>query len=105
MAGPGMTLTQLRLGSALADDAAMVSPLIRIAETGQYFLRLQDTHRIALSEPVGQCQQQNDQRLLVFRIDLEHIVTNTLGLRRFVEQAVAYGFFQGRRDGFIRKPL
>ena len=29
MAGPGMALTQLRLGSALADDAGIVSPLIR----------------------------------------------------------------------------
>src|SRR4029077_17738104 len=93
MAGSGMTLTQLSLGSALADDAGIVSPLIRIAETGQYFLRLQDTHHIALSEPVGQCQQQNDQRLLVFRIDLEYIVTNTLGLSRFVEQGGSVRLF------------
>ena len=27
MAGPGMALTQLRLGLALADDAGIVSPL------------------------------------------------------------------------------
>ena len=79
----------MSLGSALANHAGIVGPLIRIAKTGNYFLGLQDTHRIAFPEPVGKGQQQNDQRLLVFRIDVKHIVTNTLGLSRFVEQAVA----------------
>jgi hypothetical protein len=40
-----------------------------------------------------------------FRIDVEHIVTNALGLSRVVEQAVASGFLQCSRDGVIRKPL
>jgi hypothetical protein len=85
-------------------DENLISSL-SAAETEQYFLGLQAAHRVARTEPVGKGQQQNDQRLLVFPIDVEHVVTNTVGLSRVVEQAVASGFFLCSRDGVIRKPL
>ena len=99
MAGAGVALMEAGFGTTLGDDSGVIRPLIRILEPGQKFLGLDDAYCIAFAESIGQGQQQNDQGLLVLRVDAQHVVTNALGLTRLVEQAVSHGFFEGSRDG------
>ena len=51
-----------------------------------------------MAELVGQREQQQRQRLLVVRLDRQHVEADALGLDRLVEQPVALGLLQRRGD-------
>ncbi len=103
MARAGAALAELRFGAPLGDQTRIVSAFVRVAQAGQHLLRLGDAHRVALAEAVGQGQQENDQGMLVFRFDAEHVVADALRFARFVEQAIAHGLVERRRNGFFGK--
>src|SRR5712691_5677207 len=96
--GARAALMEAGFGTTLGDDSGVISPLVWILEPGHKFLGLDDAYCVAFAKSVGQGQQQNDQCLLVLRVDPQHVVTNALGLTRLVEQAVSHGFFERSRD-------
>src|SRR5262249_41137289 len=54
--------------------------------------------RAARAELIGEREDQRAQRILIVRIDREHVAADALGLCRIVEQAIALGLVERVRD-------
>jgi hypothetical protein len=59
-------------------------------------LRIADA--VTFFETIGQCEQERDNCLLIFRINVENVEADALRFARFVEQTVTLGLFERRRD-------
>src|SRR4029079_11396281 len=96
-AGGERVALQDRLGAALADDAGIVVAVVVVGEPvheiGGARRGVARRGRL-IAELVGQGQQQHHQRVLVDRIDLQHVETDALGLAGLVQQAIAFGLGQ-----------
>src|SRR5207237_8299255 len=64
-AGAGSAVVQLSLGFAFANDSGVIRSLVFVVQQRQQVLRLGVAHAVALDEPVGQRQQEDDQRMLI----------------------------------------
>ncbi|PYJ87640.1 MAG: hypothetical protein DME22_00850 [Verrucomicrobia bacterium] len=89
---------QLRLCLALINDAGVVGPFVFAPQPRQQIQRLSVADTVAFAEPVGQRQQQDDQRLLIFRVGSQHVQADALRFGRFVEQSVTRRLVQRRRN-------
>jgi hypothetical protein len=58
-----------------------------------------------LGELVGQREHERDERVLFVGLDLQHVETDALGLAGLVQQPVALGLRQRRRDRILRDRL
>jgi hypothetical protein len=57
-------------------------------------LRIADA--VTFLEPVGQREEERNECLLIFGVNMKNIETDALRFARFVEQTVALGFFERR---------
>ena len=104
-AGARSALVQLRLCLALINDAGVVGPFVFTPQPRQQLQRLSVADTVPFAEPVGQRQQQDDQRLLIFRVGSQHVQADALRFRRFVEQSVTRRLVQRRRNRLSGKWL
>ena len=72
-----------------------------LTQSRQQLARLSVTHAVAFTKAVGHRQEQRDDGLLIFRIGFKHVQADAFRLRRLVEQTIALGFLQCRRDRFL----
>src|SRR5262249_3427632 len=54
---------------------------------------------VASGESIGDRQKQSDQRVLIFRVDFQHVKADALGRARLIEEAVKMRPLEGLRDG------
>src|SRR4030095_15465951 len=89
-------LTQFHLRPSLGHDSGIISVVVRRFHPGQQFLGLSIADAVTLFKAVGQCEQERDNCLLIFGINVKNIEADALSFTRFVEQTVALGFFERR---------
>ena len=91
------TVGELRFRTPLGDNAAIVVPFVFVANVREDFL-CPVSGAGAIAELIGEREHEDDARGLVVRIGLEDIEADTLGFARFIEQAIALGFLERRRN-------
>src|SRR5262249_32840890 len=83
-------LSKSRLCAPLPNDSRVISPLVLIGQTPDYFLNLSVADRVTLGETIGHRQKKGYQSLLVIWFDSQHVQTNTLSRTRLVQQPIAH---------------
>src|SRR5262245_66566884 len=99
MARSRPALLQPGLGLSLADDPGVIGALVFVLDARQQLFGLSGADGVASGESVGDRQKQSDQRILIFRVDFQHIQADALGRARLVEEAVKMRPLEGLRDG------
>ena len=101
----GRAVTELRLGTSLADDPRIVGPLVLAVEPFDGVPGFADGRRHVTVELIRECEQQHHQRVLVVGIDVQSVQADALGLAGLVQQAIPLRFRHRSGHGFRRESL
>src|SRR5205085_10688087 len=85
MTRSGSALGELRFRAALVEDAGVIGPLVFAFHAREQLLSLGVADAVTFPKTIRDREQQCDQRRLIFRIGLQDIETNALGLARLIE--------------------
>ena len=96
-------LRQLRLGSALGQNARVIGALVLAFDPREQLIRRCVAHSVALAEAIGQSKKQRNDGRLVVRVRRADIEANAFRFARFIEEAITLRLFQGGRDGLARQ--
>ena len=101
----GAVTAEQRARAALRDEAGVVLGLVIAWKPGRQLLGA--THALAAlaRKPVGNRENQRNQRLRVAGIRRKHVFADALGLCRLVQEPVAFRLGERRGDGRRRQRL
>lgn len=82
------------------DNARIIKSSVRILEARNQFQSIFTRFAIGHVKLIRDHQEEHDKRLLIIRIYLQNIVTDTFGYARLIEKPIALDAFDGVRDRF-----
>ena len=87
-------LLEMSPAASLRDEAGIIGSLVLVPNLGKQVSSPAIGLPLTVRELVRECEKEYDERLLVFRLDLENVQTDALRLLGFVQEAVLFCPFE-----------